>query len=49
LNKLLSEYLPTLKDVVVTINDEVDNYSNIYATKKQRFDYESADSYLVCT
>lgn len=43
------KFIETMKDVVVTINDEVDNYSNIYATKKQRFDYESADSYLVCT
>ena len=43
------KFIETMKDVVVTINDEVDNYSNIYATKKQRFDYESADGYLVCT
>ena len=49
LNQLISDELPTLKNVEITINDENDYYSNIYATKKQNFEYEYADSYLVCT
>ena len=49
LNELFIEELPTIKNVRITINYETDNYSNIYATKKQNFEYEYADSYLVCT
>ena len=41
-------FIKTMKDVRITISDETDDYSNIYATKKQNFQYENADSYLVC-
>ena len=42
------KFIKTMKDVRITISDETDGYSNIYATKKQNFQYENADSYLVC-
>ena len=45
---LIAEELPRLKDVRITISEETDEYTNIYATKKQNFQYEYADSYLVC-
>ena len=48
LYELIAEELPRLKDVRITISDETDGYCNIYATKKQHFSYENADSYLVC-
>ena len=48
LNELIGKELPRLKDVRVTISEDTDDYSNIYATKKQNFQYEYADSYLVC-
>jgi hypothetical protein len=48
LHQLVKEELPRLKDVCITISSETDDYTNIYATKKQNFQYEYADSYLVC-
>ena len=48
LYELIAEELPRLKDVRITISEETDEYTNIYATKKQNFQYEYADSYLVC-
>ena len=42
------KFIRTMKDVRITISDETDGYSSIYATKKQHFSYENADSYLVC-
>jgi hypothetical protein len=42
------KFIRTMKDVRITISDETDDYSSIYATKKQHFSYENADSYLVC-
>jgi len=48
LYELIAEELPRLKDVSITISEETDEYTNIYATKKQNFQYEYADSYLVC-
>ena len=41
-------FIKTMQDVRITISEETDDYSNIYATKKQKFQYEYADSYLVC-
>ena len=41
-------FIKTMKDVRITISEETDEYTNIYATKKQNFQYEYADSYLVC-
>ncbi len=48
LYQLIEEYLPQLENVQVTICAEHDYHDNIYATKKQMFSYEYADSYLVC-
>jgi len=48
LYELIVKELPRLKDVSITISEETDEYTNIYATKKQNFQYEYADSYLVC-
>ena len=42
------KFIRTMKDVRITISEETDEYTNIYATKKQNFQYEYADSYLVC-
>ena len=48
LYQLIEEHLPQLENVQVTICAEHDYHDNIYATKKQMFSYEYADSYLVC-
>ena len=48
LYKLIEEHLPQLENVQVSITAEHNYADNIYATKKQKFSYEYADSYLVC-
>lgn len=48
LYELLEAECPQVKDAKVTISCETDGYTNIYASKKQNFTAEYADSYLVC-
>jgi|TARA_B100002003_G_C14092083_1_gene525273 hypothetical protein len=48
LYQLIKEELPTVDNVVVTICEETDYYSNTYSNKKQKFRFEYDDSYLVC-
>ena len=48
LNDLFAEEIPNV-DVQVNITSEYDYYDNFYATKKQRFELDYKDSYLVCS
>jgi len=48
LYQLIEKELPSLDNIKINICYENDYYDNIYATKKQKFSYENADSYLVC-
>lgn len=48
LNDLFAEEIPNV-DVQVNITSDFDYYDNFYATKKQRFELDYKDSYLVCS